>query len=222
MIFDLSVLGSYWGSLLEGLVSTLWLCATGAAAAGFMGLVIAAGQARGGPVIGLLIRGYTAITLALPFLVLIYIGFFILPEYGLILPPKVVGICTIAIYYGPYVAEVVRAAVSAIPFGTMEAAVAMGMTPLSIAKRVILPQALPLLLPTLTGLLIGLIKDSALLSVISVHEFMFSAKEVVSATYAPLEVYVVVALTYWGLTALLHSVTRHWEGRLNRGPAGLS
>jgi polar amino acid transport system permease protein len=75
---------------------------------------------------------------------------------------------------------------------------------------------LPLLLPTMTGLLIGLVKDSALLSVISVHEFMFAAKAVVSDTYAPLEVYFVVSMVYWAVTSVIHFSTRHWERRLGR------
>ena len=87
---------------------------------------------------------------------------------------------------------------------------------IAIARRIAMPQALPLLLPTMTGLMIGLFKDSALLSVISVHEFMFAAKGVVSDTYAPLEVYGVVALVYWAATASLHFVTRRWERRLAR------
>jgi polar amino acid transport system permease protein len=121
---------------------------------------------------------------------------------------------TLALYYAPYVAGVMRAAIAAIPSGTIEAAHAMGMPPLALARRIVMPQALPLLLPTLTGLAIGLLKDSALLSVISVHEFMFAAKQAVSQTYAPFEVYAVVALVYWAATSLINTLTRRWEFRL--------
>jgi polar amino acid transport system permease protein len=216
MIFDLSVLTDYWPGLLSGFGNTLWLCAASAAAAGIFGILLAIGQQRGGPVLARLIRGYTAITLGLPLLVLLYVMFFVLPQYGIMLPSTVVGIATLAIYYAPYVAEVIRAAVAAVPVGTIEAGVAIGMSNFAIAHRIVAPQALPLLLPTMTGLMIGLVKDSALLSVISVHEFMFAAKEVVSDTYAPLEVYFVVALVYWGATSLIDFSTRLWERRLGR------
>jgi polar amino acid transport system permease protein len=126
----------------------------------------------------------------------------------------VVGVLTLAIYYAPYVAQVIQAAIDAVPAGTIEAGVAIGMSPLAIGRRIVAPQALPLLLPTLTGLMIGLFKDSALLSVISVHELMFTAKGVVSDTYAPLEVYFAVALVYWATTATLNHATRQWEHRL--------
>ncbi|CAE6940121.1 L-cystine transport system permease protein YecS [Paraburkholderia domus] len=181
-----------------------------------LGILLNVGQRRGGSLIAALIRGYTSITLGLPLLVLLYVTFFVLPEFGILLPAALIGTLTLAIYYAPYVAEVIRAAVGAVPTGTVEAAVAIGMPPLAIARRIIAPQALPLLLPALTGLMIGLVKDSALLSLISVHEFMFVAKEVVSDTYAPLEVYFVVALIYWAATSLIHFSTREWERWLGR------
>jgi polar amino acid transport system permease protein len=216
MTFDLGVLSGYWLELAQGLGSTVWLCMAGAAMSGVLGMLLTIGQRRGGRWLAAAIRGYTALTLGLPLLVLLYVMFFVLPDFGVLLPAPLVGTVTLAIYYGPYVAEVIQAAVAAVPAGTVEAGVALGMSPLAIARRIIAPQALPLLLPTLTGLLIGLVKDSALLSVISVHEFMFAAKSVVSDTYAPLEVYFVVALVYWAVTAVIHSSTRHWERRTGR------
>jgi len=216
MTFDLSVLSGYWPSLARGFGSTAWLCVAGGAMAGALGILLTVGQRRGGSLLAALIRGYTSITLGLPLLVLLYVMFFVLPDFGVLLPARLVGTVTLAIYYAPYIAEVIRAAVAAIPAGTVEAGVAIGMSPFAISRRIIAPQALPLLLPSLTGLMIGLVKDSALLSVISVHEFMFAAKEVVSDTYAPLEVYFVVALVYWGATSLIHFATRQWERRLGR------
>ena len=219
MHFDLNVLSGYWSSFAAGLASTIWLCIASATAAALLGVMLAVGRRRGASIVVVLIQGYTSITLGLPLLVLLYVMFFVLPEFGVLLPAKLVGIGTLAIYYAPYVAEVINAAVAAVPRGTIEAGTAIGMTPLAIARRITMPQALPLMLPTLTGLLIGLVKDSALLSVISVHEFMFAAKEVVSDTYAPLEVYFVVALVYWGTTSLIAVATRRWENRLGNAHA---
>ncbi|SDR33105.1 polar amino acid transport system permease protein [Paraburkholderia fungorum] len=214
MTFDLGVLSGYWQTLASGFASTVWLCIAGAAMAGALGILLTIGQRRGSPWIVSLIRAYTALTLGLPLLVLLYVMFFVLPDFGVLLPAPLVGTVTLAIYYGPYVAEVIHAAVAAVPAGTIEAGTAIGMSPARIARRIIAPQALPLLLPTMTGLLIGLIKDSALLSVISVHEFMFAAKGVVSDTYAPLEVYFVVAMVYWAATSIIYFLTRFWERRL--------
>ncbi len=214
MTFDLGVLTGYWASLASGFASTAWLCIASGVAAIALGIALAIGQRRGGRLLVTFIKGYTAITLGLPLLVLLYVVFFVLPEFGVLLPARFVGVATLAIYYAPYVAEVIGAAVAAVPTGTVDAGVAIGMSPAAITRRIVMPQTLPLLLPTMTGLLIGLIKDSALLSVISVHEFMFAAKEVVSSTYAPLEVYFVVALVYWAVTSLVSFSTRLWEQRL--------
>jgi polar amino acid transport system permease protein len=216
MSFDPGVLSGYWTALAAGFGSTVWLCVAGAAMSGVLGVLLTLGQRRGRPWLAAAIRAYTALTLGLPLLVLLYVMFFVLPDFGVLLPAPLVGTVTLAIYYGPYVAEVIKAAVAAVPAGTVDAAVALGMSPLAITRRIVVPQMLPLLLPTLTGLLIGLVKDSALLSVISVHEFMFAAKAVVSDTYAPLEVYFVVAMVYWAATSVIHFSTRHWERRLGR------
>jgi polar amino acid transport system permease protein len=183
---------------------------------GMLGVLLTVGQRRGGPLLAAVIRGYTALTLGLPLLVLLYVMFFVLPDFGVLLPAPLVGTVTLAVYCGPYVAEVIKAAVDAVPAGIVEAGVAIGMSTVAIARRIIAPQALPLLLPTLTGLLIRLVKDSALLSVISAHEFMFAAKAVVSDTYAPLEVYFLVAMVYWAATSIIHFSTRHWERRVGR------
>ncbi|AXF04144.1 MULTISPECIES: amino acid ABC transporter permease [Paraburkholderia] len=214
MTFDLAVLTAYVPALLHGFVDTIWLCVLSGALACALGIALTVGQRRGSRLLVVLIDGYVALTLALPLLVLLYVTFYVLPDFGLMLPASVVGVLTLAIYYAPYVAQVIQAAIDAVPAGTIEAGVAIGMSPLAIGRRIVAPQALPLLLPTLTGLMIGLFKDSALLSVISVHELMFTAKGVVSDTYAPLEVYFAVALVYWATTATLNHATRQWEHRL--------
>lgn len=216
MPIDLHALDGQWASLAHGFAHTLWLCLLGGAMAVPLGIALMIGQRRGGPLLARALRLYSDVTLALPLLVMLYVAFFVLPEFGVLLPAPLVGTVTLAVYYAPYIAEVIRASVAAVPVGTVEAAVAIGMSPWSIGQRIVMPQALPLMLPTLTGLAIGLLKDSALLSVISVHEFMFAAKEAVSETYAPLEVYLVVALVYWAATALLHAAGRRWETRLLR------
>ena len=92
----------------------------------------------------------------------------------------------------------------------------MGMSNPRIVQRIVAPQAIGLMLPPLTGLFIGLTKDTAILSVISVGELMFQAKQVISRTYAPFEIYVLVAAGYWILTFLLELALRRAEYRVTR------
>ena len=208
--------------LAAGLVRTLELCALAALASLLIGAVLTAAHLRGGTVLRYLASFYTALCLGLPLLIIIYILFYALPVYGLTLSPEVVGVCALAIYYGPYVAEVVRGAILALPVGQFDAATSIGLPLLRTVWRIMLPQALPLMLPPLVGLMIGLIKDSALLSVVSVPEFMFFAKQAVSDTYAPIEIYVTVAITYWVLNASCAAVANWMERRLTRFSSGHS
>lgn len=99
----------------------------------------------------------------------------------------------------------------AIPIGQSEAAKAIGLSGWRTLQRVHLPQAIPLMLPSGVGLLIGMLKDSALLAVVSVPEFMFHAREAVSDTYASVEIYTTVAVVYWCLSSLCVALAARLE-----------
>lgn len=200
--------------LAAGLGETLWLCAVSAVLACVIGALLSLVQARGPKPLRALADLYSAVCLGLPLLIVIYLLFYVLPLYGITLEPVVVGVAALALYYGPYFAAVMRAAMRAIPAGQSEAAAAIGLSPWREFRRVLLPQALPLMLPSGTGLLIGLIKDSALLAIVSVPEFMFQARQAVSDTYAALEIYVTIALVYWLLSSLCAVLASRLEARL--------
>ena len=161
-------------------------------------------------------RIYTEIILGIPILVLLFIVFFVLPEAGIVIDPLPAGLVTLMLYYSPYLAEVMRGALNAVPSGQVEAARTVGMSRFRIAQRIVAPQAIGLMLPPMTGLFIGLTKDSAILSVISVAELTFQAKQVISRTYAPFEVYVLVAAGYWVLTFVLETSLRRVETAVTR------
>lgn len=211
---DFSIIVERAPQLLSGLMNTIEISVLGAFFAFLVGIAVTLIHFRARSVLRIVAMTYTALCLGLPLLVLIYVLFYVLPDFGILLEPKVVGVAALALYYGPYFAEVMRSSIQAIPAGQFEAATAVGLPPLRTMRRVILPQALPLMLPPLAGLLIGLIKDTALLSVVSVHEFMYFAKEAVSDTYAPLEIYLTVAFVYWVLTTALAAATGRTERRL--------
>ncbi len=200
--------------LANGLLQTLWICAAGALSGLTIGAAVTLAQLSGPLLLRTLTEAYVALCLGLPLLILIYILFYVLPMYGVTLSPATVGVSALAIYYGPYFAMVMRAAILAVPAGQVEAASAIGLSPWRTAVHVLLPQAVPAMLPPLAGLLIGLFKDSALLAVVSVPEFMFHAREAVADTYAPVEIYGAVALTYWALSAVCAAAARRLELRL--------
>jgi polar amino acid transport system permease protein len=211
---EFSLIAQRAPQLFAGLVGTVELAALGSMFAFAVGAGLTYIHFRAPLAFRWFARGYTALCLGLPLLVVIYVLFYVLPDYDILLEPKTVGVCALAIYYGPYFGEVMRAAIQAIGVGQIEAAQAVGLPPLRLLRRVLLPQALPLMLPPFAGLLIGLVKDTALLSIVSVQEFMYFAKEAVSDTYAPLEIYFTVAVTYWILTASMAGIIGRVERRL--------
>jgi polar amino acid transport system permease protein len=208
---DWEIMGENLPVLLGGLGWTLAISLVGMVLALGMGVgLVALGRTPWGWVRGL-VRFYTELILGLPILVLLYLLFFLLPSLGIVLEPLVAGVLTLMLYYAPYVAEILRGGLAAIPLGQIEAAQTVGMAPLAIHRRIVLPQMLGLVLPPLTGQFIGLIKDSAILSVISVKELTFIAKQVISRTYAPFEIYILIAVGYWLLTFGLEWGLRRWE-----------
>jgi His/Glu/Gln/Arg/opine family amino acid ABC transporter permease subunit len=213
---DWAALWKYSPLLLDGLRLTIIVSVVGAfLALAFGGILVASASSGRRPLV-MAVRLYTELILGVPFLVLLYVIYFVLPQLGLRLAELPTGLLTITLYYGPYMAEIIRGAVVAIPPGQIEAARTIGMSGLQTAHRVVVPQALGLMIPPLTGICIGLVKDTAILSVISVHELAYATKQVVSRTYAPFEVWTMVALLYWVLLTSFESGMRSLERRATR------
>ncbi len=124
-----------------------------------------------------------------------------------------VGVLVLALFSGAYMAEIFRGGLDAIPRAQIDSARAIGLTPTQTFRFVVLPQAVRLVLPSVAGQLVSLIKDSSLLSVISIGEFTFAARNVNSATYSTLESYLPLAVGYLLLTLPLSAVSRWLERR---------
>lgn len=110
------------------------------------------------------------------------------------------ALMTLALYEGAYITEIIRAGIQSIERGQWEASAAMGMSWFQQMRYVILPQALQRILPALAGQFISTIKDSAIVSVISIQELTFQGSELMAATYLPIEVWLTVTALYFLLT----------------------
>jgi polar amino acid transport system permease protein len=213
---DWSIVAKYTPVLLRGLTVTLWIWPVGVFLALLFGAVlVAAGRSR----IRLLVamtRIYTEMILGIPILVLLYVIYFVLPKFGIRLTELPAGLLTLMLYYSPYMAEVIRGALNAIPVGQIEAARTIGMSASQIARRITVPQALGLAIPPLTGVCIGLAKDTAILSLISVQEFAYQTKQVASRTYAPFETWFVVVICYYVVLWIFEQLMRLAERRATR------
>ncbi|MGF1527341.1 MAG: ectoine/hydroxyectoine ABC transporter permease subunit EhuC [Candidatus Competibacterales bacterium] len=136
-------------------------------------------------------------------LVQLYWIFFVLPLLGLTLDKFWAGFMAVGMNLGAYGAEVVRGAIQAVPRGQFEAAYALGMTPLTRMGRIIFPQALLIMIPPWGNLFIELLKATALVSLISVADLMFQAKQINSTTFLSVQAFGVALLIYYILARLV-------------------
>jgi polar amino acid transport system permease protein len=151
--------------------------------------------------LGWLTAFYVDFVRSTPLLVQLVWVFFALPILiDRSLPPLAAGVFTLGIYSGAYLAEIFRAGILAIPSGQRHAALALGMTGRQVVWRVVLPQAVVRMLPPVASTFISLVKDSSLVSVISVAELMWASQSLVGFTMRPIEVLTGTALLYVALT----------------------
>ena len=182
--------------LLPGLTMTIPLTVISFALA----LVIAVGTAvvQTANIRGLkqLARFYVWVVRGTPLLVQLYVIFYGLPRFGILLDPFPAAVIVFAINTGAYDAETMRAAISSVSKGQIEAGYCVGMSYPQIMWRIVLPQAFRTALPPLSNSLISLVKDTSLAANITVLEMFMATQRIVARTYEPFALYCEVGLIY--------------------------
>ncbi|MFZ0487267.1 MAG: ectoine/hydroxyectoine ABC transporter permease subunit EhuC, partial [Arenicellales bacterium] len=150
-------------------------------------------------------------------LVQLYWIFFVLPLFGLSLDKFTAGFLAVGMNLGAYGAELVRGGIQSVPRGQYEAAIALNLPPVARFRRIIFPQALLIMLPPWGNLLIELLKGTALVSLISVTDLMFEAKQINASTFLSAQAFGTALVIYYVLGRLIISPTmRGLENRLAR------
>ncbi|ANY16671.1 ectoine/hydroxyectoine ABC transporter permease subunit EhuC [Bordetella pseudohinzii] len=147
-------------------------------------------------------------------LVQLFWFYFVLPMFGLRLPAILVGIVVLALNAGAYGAEVVRGAIQAVPPGQREAGVALNFTRRQIMRRIVLPQALPAMLPPAGNLLIELLKNTALVSLVTITDLTFRGQMLRSETLQTTEIFSIMLLMYFAVALCITAVVRWLERRV--------
>ncbi|MFP6745193.1 MAG: amino acid ABC transporter permease [Alphaproteobacteria bacterium] len=206
----------YLGPLLQGLVITLKITFWSFLLMVVLGLTTAI-LSMSNSVIGRLVAlVYVELIRNTPLLIQLFIFYFMLaPVIGL--DRYVTGILCLAAFEGAYAAEIFRAGLAAVPRGQWEAGYCVGLTTPRLYRYVVLPQAIRIILPPLTGQSISLIKDSAIVSVIAVYELTTEGRDIIAATLLTFEVWFTVAALYLVLTMSLSFLVSYLEGRLRVG-----
>ncbi len=162
---------------------------------------------------------YISFFRGVPLLVQLLAFFYILPYIGIDLPATVAAFTSIGMCSAAYNAEILRGSLQAIPAGQREAADALGIPPLSLWRRILVPQALRIGLPSHVNELILLVKVSSLASVVGIGELTRVAQNITGQTFRPLEIYVATALIYFVINAVVAYAGRWAERRLHAGRA---
>jgi len=202
------------GPIVHGLIVTIEISLYSLVIALALGLVIGLMRISANPAARKLAILYIEIIRGTPLLVQIFIMYFFIGTV-LELERFTSGVVALSVFTAAYVAEIIRAGIQSIPNGQMEAARSLGMSYPKAMIYVVLPQAFKRTLPPLAGQFINLIKDSSLVSVISITDLTKAGREVVSGSFAPFEVWFTVALLYLVLTGALSWAIQRLEKRLS-------
>ncbi|MBW0447364.1 amino acid ABC transporter permease [bacterium M00.F.Ca.ET.228.01.1.1] len=161
-----------------------------------------------------LARIYVSVMRGTPLLVQIFVIYYGLPSFGISLEPTPAGVIALSANVAAYLSESMRGAILGIHQGQWLAAYSLGLSRRQTLRYVIAPQALRIAVPSLSNSLISLIKDTSLVSVITVTELLRSAQEIIASTYQPLPLYLAAAAVYWVLCQILELLQRWYERRL--------
>lgn len=157
---------------------------------------------------------YVEVIRGIPLLVQIFYIYYALGRFVKV-PPLASAIIAMAVCYGAYIGEIVRAGIQSIPKGQAEAALALGMSRAQAMRHVILPQALRVILPPVGNEFIALLKDSSLVSIIAVADLLRRGREFASESFAYFETYTVIALVYLVITLFFSKLIGLLEERLH-------
>lgn len=222
LTFNLEYFWTVWPQLLEAVPFTLYFIVMSSVVSLLAGILVALIRIPRLPVLYQLTEVWMSFVRSMPFVLLLFLSYFLLP-----LPLQTLGVDTNAIpkevyvyvamiiHYGPIIAEVIRPAYEAVPRGQTEAAIAFGLSTWHRVTRILLPQALPIMLPGMVNQLIEIIKDTSLMYMIGRMDLMGRANLLIHLRMGEgkLECYIAVAIIYWILISALELLAARLDER---------
>ncbi|MFE0505864.1 amino acid ABC transporter permease [Peribacillus butanolivorans] len=201
--------------LLKGAYYTLLITIISMFFGSIIAVIVAVARLKGNKFIRWMARAYVSIIRGTPTLVQIIIVYYGLADYGLNLQPLTAAYIALSISIGAYLSETLRGAIQSIPKGQYEAAYASGMTPYQTMRRIIFPQAFRVAIPPAGNTFIGMLKETSLVSVITVTELLRSAQLLIAQYYVYMPFYLAIALMYWIMSTGFSFVLERIEKRLS-------
>jgi polar amino acid transport system permease protein len=202
--------------LLQGVGLTILVTLGSLLLSTILGLVWALLRVSGLRALSLLSAGLINVIRGIPIIVLLFYLYFVMPDFGITLTALQAAILGLGIAYSAYQAENFRAGIEAIDKGQIEAAQTIGMGWWLTMRRVVLPQAVKIVLPPYGNIMIMLLKDSSQASTITVAELALQGKLIASSTFKNTSVFTLVALMYLTMSIPLILLVRHFEKKANQ------
>jgi len=214
--FDINVLIGQWPAIVSGAGVTIMIWILGTIAAAVIGFLMAVARQYGGVLIDKALGAVVAVLRGTPFLIQIFLVYYGGPFVGLDLDPLPAGLIGISIYGAAYFSEIFRSGFQAVPRGHIEAGECVGLTQGQIVRRILLPEMTMLVLPPSVNMVVILMKETAVLSIITVPELTATLSAIGSQQYAFVEALSALALFYWVLVEVTGWLGNLAETKLSR------
>jgi polar amino acid transport system permease protein len=188
------------GAIANGAAMTLFLIAVTSAVGIVLSVLGAAAKRSRNLMLSRAISAYVEVIRNTPFLVQLFFIFFGLPRFGIRLDPVLASIVAMTLNMTAYTIEIVGAGLDAVPAGQKEAGGALGLRPMQVFVKIVLPQALKVMLPALTSQIVIMMLESSVVSQIAVRELTYEADMLQARTFRAFETYFIITLVYLGLS----------------------
>ena len=202
--------------MLIATLNTIMAAGIGYAIAIIVGLLFLLGQRTRFKIINIINREIIEFIRSTPLLIQLFFVYFVLPQFGITLSAWVCGMITIGLHFGTYLSEVYRGALEGVPKTQWEACRALNFTTFYTYRRIVLPQAFPIAIPGMGNYLVGIFKDTPLLSTIGVAELFHAATAVGGYHYRYLEPYTIVGIIFLILSVPAAMGIRKLESSVNK------
>jgi His/Glu/Gln/Arg/opine family amino acid ABC transporter permease subunit len=213
--FHFEVFKTYWPWIAKGVAMTLYISIIAMFFALLIGLIVALIRLSKHKPVALIGRAYIEFFRGIPlFVFIIWLYYGLAMVAGINFRPLVAGIMCLALQHGGYLAEIYRSGIQAISKGQWEASYSLGFSSARTFIKIIFPQAFKIIIPPTANMFVGMLKDSALVSIIGVNELMRQSQMATSLTFRPFEFYTVTALIYVSLTLGFSQLVKVLESRM--------
>ncbi|WP_261304130.1 amino acid ABC transporter permease [Paenibacillus andongensis] len=204
------------GFLFKGAYYTLLITIVSMFFGFFIALFVAIARLKGNRLISTLARGYVSIIRGTPIIVQIFIIYYGLPDYGITFGPITAAYISLSINIGAYLSETFRGAILSVPKGQTEAALSLNMSPWQTMRKIILPQAARVAIPPMGNTFIGMLKETSLVSIVTVTELLRSAQLLIAQYYIAMPFYISIALMYWIMSMFFSNILNRIEKKLSK------